>query len=271
LDERTGSQVQAPWVVSPKPKNGAGIWSPISFDGSSLYLGSGNACDVASGVSPSTPLENSVLSMTTGLQLRWSFKANQAIGPDEDVGGGIMLLGNTAYAETKSGIAYALNMQTGAPQWVANMHPLTPGVGGVGTPTGDGTMVIFSSGGLLNTGGNLNTDGSNQTAFDLSGNPKYTIHTNREQRGYVAFISGIGFTPLDKTIAAFDSGTGATLWSYPSVDTFYASPAIVPSGLYDVDLSGNVYAFGLSSAQAQEAIREPLRIVPHPPLYNTAL
>jgi outer membrane protein assembly factor BamB len=271
LDERTGSQVQTPWVVSPKQKNGAGIWSPISFDGSSLYLGSGNACDVSNGISPSTPLENSILSITPQFQLRWFFKANQAIGPDEDVGGGVMLLGSNVYAETKSGIVYALNMQTGALQWEVNMHPLTPGVGGVGTPTGDGTMIIFSSGGLLNTGGNLDTDGSDQTAFDLSGNPKYTIHTNREQRGYVAFVSGIGFTPLDKTIAAFDSGTGSTLWSYPTLDTFYASPAIVPSGLYDVDLSGNVYAFGIATTKSQAAIRRPLSIVPHPPLYNSAL
>jgi outer membrane protein assembly factor BamB len=169
-----------------------------------------------------------------------------------------MLFGGYAYAETKSGVVYAVNRANGSLLWQMNLHPLIPGVGGVGTPTSDQTVpiVIFSSG--------LVAAGCNLVAFDLAGNIKYTIPSTREQRGYVAFIPGIGFTPLDKTIAAFDSGSGTMLWSHATADAFYASPAIVPSGLYDVDLSGNVYAFGMRGTAPSSAVRRPLRIVPHP-------
>jgi hypothetical protein len=61
-------------------------------------------------------------------------------------------------------------------------------------------------------------------------------------------VPGVGFAGIDKTIVAFDAQSGATLWTYETADAFYAVPAIVSSGVYAVDLSGNVYAFGRGAA-----------------------
>ena len=121
-------------------------------------------------------------------------------------------------------------------------------------------MIIVNSG-----------DGSSRTpkahttaiAFDLDGNQKYAIAQKEASSPSqsASFVPGVGFIAVDRALIAFDAATGSTLWSYPSMDGFYASPAIVPSGVYDVDLSGNVYAFGLT----QTAVTAPagLREVPH--------
>ena len=61
--------------------------------------------------------------------------------------------------------------------------------------------------------------------------------------GYVALADGIGFTTLGAHLAALDPETGRVLWSAPLATNCYASPAVVPSGIYAVDYAGNAYAF----------------------------
>ncbi len=65
VDETTGS-VRWKWLVSPVAANGGSVWSPISFDGTNLFMGTGNTCsDNAAGAA------NSLVSLTTTGALRW--------------------------------------------------------------------------------------------------------------------------------------------------------------------------------------------------------
>jgi outer membrane protein assembly factor BamB len=61
--------------------------------------------------------------------------------------------------------------------------------------------------------------------------------------GYVAIADGIGFTTLGTHLAALDPDTGRVLWRAPLATDSYASPVVVPSGIYAVDYVGNAYAF----------------------------
>jgi outer membrane protein assembly factor BamB len=91
--------------------------------------------------------------------------------------------------------------------------------------------------------------GCNIVAFDLAGHPLYTLHTANEVVGAVAFLPGIGFIGLDNALVAFDSHTGVTLWTSGNLgDTMYASPAVVPSGVYAVTFGGKVMAFSPNAA-----------------------
>jgi outer membrane protein assembly factor BamB len=272
----TGTQVQQPsfpWTVSPTPKNGAGIWAPLSLDGTNLYFGTGNACDDDNnGYSPTTPLEESEVAFsTTGTPaMQWAFQAALITpGFDTDVGGGLMIRNGVGYVETKSGTDYALNLATGASLWHSTnpeLMPYTPGAGSIGTPTGDGNMVIFSSGELNSTP----TSGSNMVAYSLNsdGTPNNALYALTSQQavqsGYVAFVPGIGISALDQNMIAFDSTTGQRLWTSPqTADDFYASPAVVPSGIYNADMSGNVYAYQLNPTSTQARYRRMLRVLPH--------
>ena len=241
LDARTGKILPPVWYTSSKPRNGGGIWSPLSYDGSALYFGTGNTCD-------DTGDQNSIVALRAKtLTKLWRTEANSKEGSDEDVGGGVRIQGARVYAEGKNGMLYALDRTTGKKLWMRDLQPDARGGGGFGTPAGDGTMLIVNSG-----DGSSRAPGARTTAiaFDLDGNQKYIIPQKvaSSPSQSASFLPGIGFINVDRSIQAFDAATGKTLWSYASKDGFYASPAIVPSGIYDADLSGNVYAFALAKA-----------------------
>lgn len=237
LDERTGKLLPAAWFTSTRPRNGGGIWSPLSFDGRTLYFGTGNTCD-------DTGAQNAIVAVSPRLGTRWSTPAQAPGGQDEDVGGGAMILGHAAYAEGKSGVLYALDLGTGRPLWTADVHADHPGDGGFATPAGDGTILAVNSGG----GSSNPPHRTKLVAFDLSGHERYSIdqHIVSTPSLGASFVRGVGFAGIDKSVVAFDAQTGATLWTYATIDAFYAVSAIAGSSVYDVDLSGNVYAFGRS-------------------------
>jgi outer membrane protein assembly factor BamB len=79
--------------------------------------------------------------------------------------------------------------------------------------------------------------------FDAQLNVTWKIRTPFPMWGYVAIADGLGFTTLAKNLVVLDPGTGKTLWSASLSTNSYASPTIVPSGLYAVDLAGDAYAF----------------------------
>lgn len=182
--------------------------------------------------------------MSPRLGTRWSTPAQAPGGQDEDVGGGAMILGHAAYAEGKSGVLYALDLGTGRPLWTADVHADHPGDGGFATPAGDGTILVVNSGG----GSSNPPHRTKLVAFDLSGHERYSIdqHIVSTPSLGASFVRGVGFAGIDKSVVAFDAQTGATLWTYATIDAFYAVSAIAGSSVYDVDLSGNVYAFGRS-------------------------
>lgn len=253
LDERTGKVLPAVWRTSSKPHNGGGIWSPLSYDGTSIYFGTGNTCD-GSGA------QNAIVALTPQLRTRWVTPAQSPGGQDEDVGGGAMVRGDTVYVEGKSGWLFALDRNTGSTKWRGDVHATFPGAGGFGTPAGDGSVLVVNS-------GDASTEAPNHTklvAFDMAGGTRYSIDQQAASTPSLgaSFVPGVGFAGIDKSFVAFDARTGAKLWTYPTADMFYAVPAIVASGVYTVDLSGNVYAFGIGPGPNGPVARSEA-VVPH--------
>jgi outer membrane protein assembly factor BamB len=251
LDERTGKLLPRVWYTSTKPRNGGGIWSPLSFDGTTIFFGTGNTCD-------GTGAQDAVVAISPALKTRWTTPAQSPDGEDEDVGGGAMIRGEMVYIQGKSGLLYTLNRRTGGTKWTADVHAEGPGGGGFATPAGDGTVLVVNSG----DGSSRAPEYTKLVAFDVTGRERYVIdqHTVSTPALGASFVRGVGFAAIDKAIVAFDAQTGATLWTHATADAFYAVPAIVSSGVYTVDLSGNVYAFGRGKAMNAPAATEQTTI-----------
>jgi outer membrane protein assembly factor BamB len=64
-------------------------------------------------------------------------------------------------------------------------------------------------------------------------------------------VPGVGFIALDRHLVGFDAATGEELWSAELGDLAYASPVVVPSGVYAVTNSGDVFAFGPRSGEGE--------------------
>ncbi len=68
--------------------------------------------------------------------------------------------------------------------------------------------------------------------------------------GSASINDGIVYTPLDKSFVALDLATGAVLWQYANGFAAYASPAVVPSGVYFANNGGQVFAFAVAQRHA---------------------
>ena len=236
IDERTGRQLKKTWYTSNVGHSGGGIWSPLSYDGSSIFFGTGNTTDGSGN-------QDSIVSVTRGLQTRWAVRTKAPTGEDEDVGGGVMLRDGIAYCKGKSGNLYAIDIATGKTKFVVTVHPDSPGGGGFGTPTGDGNEIVASSGDA-----SADTRYSKLVAFDFNGKELYAkaMHEFAAPSLQASFVKGVGIAPIDRSLVAFSASTGKTLWQFPTAAGFYASPAITRNDVYAVDLAGNVYALELN-------------------------
>lgn len=251
LDEQSGQPVRTFWQTNAGPAGGGAVWSPLSTDGTNLFAGTGNLC----GNNEGTGFGDAAVSLGFGLTPNWIANTFDPSGYDEDVGSGVNVANRLAYVIGKSGLLYALDRSSGLVVWTHDFMPYTRGAGGIGTPTGDGTMILVA-GGKMTSG---DPPGCTIGAFDFSGNLLYTLHSAFEVKGSAAFVSGIGFLGLDHVLVAFDSHTGATLWTSGDLgDNMYASPAVVPSGLYSVTLGGVVSAFSPNAALGSH-LRRPKR------------
>ncbi|MGH7709245.1 MAG: PQQ-binding-like beta-propeller repeat protein, partial [Vulcanimicrobiaceae bacterium] len=236
FDENTGA-VRWSWQTSPNANDGGAVWSPISFDGNALYFGTGNTC------TKPTANANAIVSVDLAGSLRWAVTGAASIS-DDDFGGGVLLDDDDAFATGKNAQVYELNAATGSVDWQAPLGAVD-GYGGIGTPTTDGTMLIASTGDLADPTVNP-VPGGKLLAYDDLGNVRWSVASLVPVAGYAALAGGIAFADLDNAVVALDVNTGAKLWSAAGPSPFYASPAIVPSGLYVVDTAGNVTAYGLT-------------------------
>jgi outer membrane protein assembly factor BamB len=237
IDERTGRQLDKTWYTSHVGHSGGGIWSPLSYDGTSIFFGTGNTTDGSGD-------EDSIVSITPAFRTRWAVHTKAPTGEDEDVGSGVMLRDGVAYCKGKSGNLYAIDVATGRPKFIVTVHPDSPGGGGFGTPTGDGDEVVASSG-----DGSADGPYTKLVAFDLTGKQIYDIalHELSTPSLQAAFVKGVGIAPVDRSLLAFGALTGKTLWQFPTASGFYGSPAIAGDAVYAVDLAGNVYALALNA------------------------
>ena len=245
-DENTGAVIFS-WKTTSAAGNGGGQWSPISYDGQRLYFGTGNVCSVKSTTS------DAVVAMQPNGTTIWSYPPVDPIR-DDDFGGGPLLNNGQVFAAGKNGYLYDLDAATGALIWSLQLGQVD-GYGPIGTPTTDGSMLVISSGYASDPTKTAGAPGGGLDGVTPGGALVWRIPTRYPVFGYAAIANGIAFADLDSTIAAVDVTTGSRLWSYAASATFYASPAVVPSGLYSVDLNGNVYAFSWPAAGASAKAR----------------
>jgi len=264
FDEQSGAQQWA-WYVDPNSTKGGSVWAPLSYDGSHIITGTGNTCE--------TPImtANSVVAINpTNGALDWSLVAQQNSASDDDTGGGELVSRSMVYAISKNGAFYAVDESSGALRFSKQLNPVDL-EGGWGTPSTDGSTTILISGGLYGVTapanerrnfGRLHTQADTAPgqfgklfALDYSGNIKWSVTTQNQIVGYAAINNGVVLASLDDTLAALDLTNGTKLWSYTAPARFDASPVVVPSGVYDADTAGNVFAFTIPKNAAAPAAK----------------
>jgi outer membrane protein assembly factor BamB len=236
FSETTGDPLWT-WYVNGRDHDGGSVWSPLAFDGDALLFGTGNTC------SASVAAADAVVRLEPNGHLAWHALSPRDSRADNDFGGGTLLLGNDALVTGKSGPLYCLDARTGALRWQTPIGILD-GHGGIGTPSSDGATIVASSGYLRDPTTHPNTPGGALFGLDRSGKIRWRVATHQAIFGSASIASGIVYTPLDASLAALDIRTGKKLWSYPLSSSIYASPAVVPAGIFIVDFSGKAYAFG---------------------------
>ena len=164
-----------------------------------------------------------------------------------ELGGGETIVNGYVVALDKNGVLYCLTT-AGHLAWSKRIGFLG-GYGGVATPATDGATIVVSAG--YQSDPTMHAiPGGKLEAFDRSGNVKWSVTPEHNIFGAAAIANGVVLSPLDESLVALDLSTGKTLWSYAMSSTAYASPAIVPSGIYAVDNDGDIYAFTLPAAGA---------------------
>ncbi len=252
FDEKTGTPVGTPWLTEPvTPSDGGGIWSPLSYDGKQLYYGTGNTCYNV------VDRANSIVALTPQGGANWHVNtANSLL--DYDVASGVLRVGDSAVAIGKNGILYRLNAVTGQVVWARSLGA-PPGSGAFASPTfyGSGTSnatIIVGGGYRRNPDTTPWPPGGMLYGLTAGGTVRWQVASNEPVLGYVAVTPDLAFTPIDTNMDALDPLTGKVLWTFPAAGYFYASPVVVPSGLFFADETGHVYAFGLpSSGPAQRS------------------
>jgi outer membrane protein assembly factor BamB len=251
------------WVTDPgspyagSTGDGGAVWGPISYDGSRLLFGTGNTCQ--------TPRDhaNSIVAISPSRTTEWYIRTDTNSFDDNDVAGGMLISGTTGYVIGKTGDFYAVNTATGNKVWTKTLNSLS-GFGLYATPTiATGPTLIVGSG--FNTNPNNLPSGASPggTLWGLttSGSVRWKITTEWPSKGDGAATGDIVFEPLDNELAALDPLTGKKLWHYDAVGLFVASPALSSDGLFEADLDGYVYAFGMptgSSAKSAASEEPPL-------------
>lgn len=236
FDERTGT-IRWKRDVTAAPKNGGAQWTPVSYDGRRLFFGTGNVCTIPS------PLANAIVAMSPDGRIEWSHQVANPLS-DDDFGGGAMLNNGQVFVVNKNGTFYNFDASSGKLLWEKQIG-FIDGYGSFGTPSTDGSIVIVSSGFRSDPTMAKGSPGGGLIAVDGNGETRWTVLTPTTVYGYVAICNGMAFAGIDSDLTALDVATGAVLWKYRADAQLYASPAIVRSGIYTADMSGNVYAFSL--------------------------
>ncbi len=234
LEETTGHLLWS-WYVAPRANEGGSVWSPLGFDGTHLVFGTGNACV------PGVKTADAVVALDLHGKMVWSYEAEPS-NSDNDFGGGTLLLHGQALATSKDGSLYEVDATTGALDWIAPMGGAA-GYGGIGTPTTDGATIVASAGFLHDPTTSGGPPGGAVMGFDTAGRKKWQVTTLQPVPGAAAISDGLAFIALDRRFVALDVSDGAVLWSYSPGSAAYASPAVVPSGVYFADDLGDVFAF----------------------------
>ena len=253
-DEASGAPIWS-WHVETSPNLGGAVWAPLTYDGTSLYFGTGNTC----GPKISTANGFIALNAANG-SLDWSLVAQPDSYSDDDTGAGAVLLGGVLYFISKDGNFYAVDHATGRLIATTTLNPNNY-QGGLATATSDGTTILVGNGSLtpataaslrdtkrfysVRVKGSAAASGSELVALDQGFNVKWRASMHDPIASYAAINNGVVYAPFDASLTALDITSGAELWTYPTRQIIDGGAVVVPSGLYVADSGGTVYAFGL--------------------------
>lgn len=279
LNESTGA-VEWTWYVNAatNPGGGGAVWGAIGYDGSRLVFGTGNTCQ--------TPITtaNGEAALDLNGHLLWSFVAEQNSTWDYDTGSSTLIRNAGSSSESavflnKNGIMYSIDpaSSNGALRGQITVNP-NFGYGFWASPSSDGNVTIVGTGEYADSTQSLprlgETDAycptpgtshprrikrvvagyhSTIAAFGSAGTQLWSYQTAEIPADYAALANGVAVFEADSYVRALDAATGAVLWSYPTAGTVDAGPVVVPSGVYAVDQSGNLYAFALPFATTTSA------------------
>ncbi|HTX58121.1 MAG TPA: PQQ-binding-like beta-propeller repeat protein [Verrucomicrobiae bacterium] len=238
FDERTGAPGPV-WLTSAQDQpDGGGVWGALSLtpDGESLLYGTGNTCHN----SPATA--NAIVAITPYATLRWADNTADPLA-DDDVAGGVMVLGNDGYVIGKNGVFYHVDVRSGTILWSLSLGAPV-GFGGFATPSYTESTLIVSGGfsrlaGAAPTGGML-------YGLTTAGARKWEIRTKvPAEGGWIATTEDLAFTMLDNSVDALDPSTGKILWSYTTqgYPNSQTGAIVTPEGVFADDIKGYLYAF----------------------------
>jgi hypothetical protein len=236
VDESTGSTIWH-WYVDPNPNEGGSVWSPISFDGTRLYFGTGNTCE-----GPITTADGAV-SLTLDGKIAWNYTEDSFSQGDDDTGGGVLLSNNRATVVNKDGFLISVAEGDGFLGWHNHLGAVD-GAGMFSTPATDGSTIIVGAG-YTQLPTSTSPGQCRVVAVNFQGTVLWSQTFASPMYGYAAINNGVAFITADHTLEAVNVRTGKVLWQYTSPNRFRASPVVVPSGVYAVDRGGIVYAFKL--------------------------
>jgi outer membrane protein assembly factor BamB len=282
INATTGSVVWTYLTNSGYTPGGGGVWGALAFDGQHVFFGTGNTCYTE-------PLgHQGVVAVNTNGSAYWLYTAEQNSSADLDTGGGVLIQNGQAAFMNKDGSLYTLNQATGAKLSAIPLGATEP-YGGFASPTSDGSTVFVgagfiptstSSSSVVRAGSEAQSKAVNRAsgkdwmtkkpyevaagymsylrAINSSGTVVWSIPMTNTIINYVGINNGLVFAGVDDDVEAINISTGGVLWSYSGAAAFQAGPAIVPSGVYDVDVNGDVYAFNEPSPpiiEIQSAVR----------------
>ncbi len=271
FDEKTGNSGVSWLTGGSVASDGGAVWSPLSYDGARIYFGTGNTC-------VDTPqTSNAVVALDTSTALAWSFQTSSPV-TDDDVGGGVLQSGGTAYVTGKNGNIYALDPASGNLRWQRAL----------GSPDEDGSYSTPAvAAGTLITSVGFKVDPSGQvpagTQFGAllgldpsSGSQRWEVDAISPFFSPPAIVDNMAFTTVDEQAVALDAASGRLLWSSPIEAPSRTQPVVAEDQLFVADSNGNLFAFGIPtsgnpasrermafrSKAAQHRWQNPFRFIP---------
>ena len=129
------------------------------------------------------------------------------------------------------------------------------GYGSIATSAKDGSNVVTQSGALSDPTQNA-VPGSKLYDVGVDGALRWSAGSfQQEEFSSPVITADVVVVGIDDDLQVRSLQSGALLWSYDTGSPVYASPAVVPSGVYIASTGGRVLAFGLGAAEgAQTAI-----------------
>ncbi|TAM77164.1 hypothetical protein EPN44_03750 [bacterium] len=238
LSEATGAPMWS-WRTA-QPGQGVAVWSPISLaPNGDVLFGTGNSCG-------DFQYAESVIALN-GASGAFDWQAMTLHhGPDIDVGGGVAEAGGLGFFTGKNGYFYAIGLADGAQVWQISLGS-DPGYGSIATPATDGVNVVTQSGALTDADANA-SPGSRLYDYGLDGSLRWSAGPFAyEEFSSPAITADVVVTGIDNTLQVRSLSSGALLWSYDTGSFVYASPAVVPSGVYITSTGGKAFAFGVGA------------------------